>query len=65
MKNHAYFISDNVDENKCVEEATRRFHSTGKKSWVHLHKFTQPCGEECYLAPRDPKPEKDTERAFN
>lgn len=61
----AYFISADVDENKCVEEATRRFHSTGKKSWVHHHKYQQPCNEECYLAPRKLKKEKETQNAFN
>jgi hypothetical protein len=49
---HSYFISKSVDESKCVEEATRRFHSTGKRSRIHLHKFTETCVDTCYLAPQ-------------
>lgn len=65
----AYFINENIDEIKCNEEATRRFHSSGKKSWIHHHKFTESCNDECYLAPKNSKaikaPEDETRHAFN
>ena len=61
---HSYFISLEVDEAKCVEEATYRFMKTGKKSRIHLHKFSEPCNNDndglCYLAP---KPVEDKESA--
>jgi hypothetical protein len=58
---HSYFISLEVDEAKCVEEATYRFMKTGKKSRVHLHKFTEICPKDdtCYLAPK-PVEEKES-----
>ena len=59
---HSYFISLGVDEAKCVEEASYRFIKTGKKSRIHLHKFSEQCPNDdtCYLAP---KPVEDKESA--
>lgn len=59
-----YFIGPDVDESKCLEEAIRKFNKSGKKSWIHRHKFTSPCNDECYLAPKPAEPE-EVQRAFN